>query len=352
MKWMRFVFGIVLAGSLLPRAASAQGMVENTAEACQDGVDNDADGFSDCADQDCSFFKFCAVAVEPEPEPEPEPPPPVAPPKEDTPQACQDGVDNDADGYADCADQDCTFFVVCSQPPAPGPTTQPGAAAEPEPVPKPPKRRSKGGIGIFFAPTFVLASKHHFQTKVPYGTESYDEDWDYAAFSPGVGLFGEYAATKIFTIGFEGFLAFPKLETLKITKGGGAYDGMEFECWEDINKECGRDVLFTGLVRFKLTIPAGVAEPYPIFGVGLSVYSIGERDYDVVTGEKVKAITMVGPSAAVGFGVQFNAASFFVPYLELRYLFDININKKKSPDTTDWVMHNSLVLQLGARFAG
>jgi len=35
-------------------------MDENTAESCQDGFDNDDDGFFDCEDQDCSAIVFCS----------------------------------------------------------------------------------------------------------------------------------------------------------------------------------------------------------------------------------------------------------------------------------------------------
>src|SRR5262245_23869883 len=33
--------------------------------------------------------------------------------KEYSPTACQDGADNDGDGYVDCNDQDCRAFTVC-----------------------------------------------------------------------------------------------------------------------------------------------------------------------------------------------------------------------------------------------
>jgi hypothetical protein len=52
-------------------------------------------------------------------EPPPIPPPPVS--TESTPEACADGVDNDADGFIDCADQDCQRLPQCAQqlPPTP-----------------------------------------------------------------------------------------------------------------------------------------------------------------------------------------------------------------------------------------
>lgn len=35
---------------------------ENTLAGCRDGVDNDADGHLDCADQDCEIYAMCVVA--------------------------------------------------------------------------------------------------------------------------------------------------------------------------------------------------------------------------------------------------------------------------------------------------
>lgn len=40
----------------------------------------------------------------------------VAPAPENTAQACSDRLDQDADGFVDCADQDCFVFNFCSQP--------------------------------------------------------------------------------------------------------------------------------------------------------------------------------------------------------------------------------------------
>ncbi|HPF97240.1 MAG TPA: hypothetical protein PLZ00_07470, partial [Mangrovimonas sp.] len=46
-------------------------------EICNDGLDNDGDGFTDCEDNDCN----CEI--------------------------CDDGLDNDGDGFIDCEDVDC-----------------------------------------------------------------------------------------------------------------------------------------------------------------------------------------------------------------------------------------------------
>jgi hypothetical protein len=62
-------------------------------EVCNDGLDNDCDGFVDCADSDCSANPACG---------------PVC-----VPEVCNDGVDNDCDGLIDCADSDCSVNPAC-----------------------------------------------------------------------------------------------------------------------------------------------------------------------------------------------------------------------------------------------
>ena len=59
---------------------------------CGDGLDNDGDGLADCADPDCAITPSCL--------PQPE-------------TACDDGLDNDGDGVIDCADSDCATAAAC-----------------------------------------------------------------------------------------------------------------------------------------------------------------------------------------------------------------------------------------------
>ena len=61
-------------------------------EICDDGIDNDADGFIDCFDADCVGNPSCF---------------------EGDSATCSDGVDNDADGATDCADIDCSGVAPC-----------------------------------------------------------------------------------------------------------------------------------------------------------------------------------------------------------------------------------------------
>jgi hypothetical protein len=80
---------------------------EPPAEIYDDGVDNDGDGFIDCADSDCVDDPACL------------------------PEAiCDDGVDNDGDGFIDCADSDCADDPACADPPPPSPESLPDTIIE------------------------------------------------------------------------------------------------------------------------------------------------------------------------------------------------------------------------------
>jgi hypothetical protein len=65
---------------------------ELVAEICGDGLDNDGDGQADCADGDCDGSPLCVDTAE---------------------AICDDGADNDGDGQTDCADSDCLGVGLC-----------------------------------------------------------------------------------------------------------------------------------------------------------------------------------------------------------------------------------------------
>ena len=58
-------------------------------EICDDGLDNDSDGFVDCADWDCQGVGQCPAEI------------------------CDDGFDNDGDGWVDCDDFNCGDDPAC-----------------------------------------------------------------------------------------------------------------------------------------------------------------------------------------------------------------------------------------------
>ena len=63
-------------------------------ENCTDGIDNDSDFFADCADTDCFSTSTCISSAE----------------------VCTDRIDNDRDGAVDCADTDCVANAACLPP--------------------------------------------------------------------------------------------------------------------------------------------------------------------------------------------------------------------------------------------
>lgn len=85
---MKLSFALAIPGlaALIAGPALAQIQVvtpENTPELCTDGVDNDGDGYTDCADQDCQRFPQCAPQAPP---PQAQPVQPQAYPQQAYPQ--------------------------------------------------------------------------------------------------------------------------------------------------------------------------------------------------------------------------------------------------------------------------
>ncbi|HEX6277100.1 MAG TPA: hypothetical protein VFZ53_28865 [Polyangiaceae bacterium] len=68
--------------------------------ACQNAIDDDADGLVDCAEAACAGEPACTAPRE---------------------WACGDGIDNDGNGQTDCADDDCYWFCVILGPTCTGP---------------------------------------------------------------------------------------------------------------------------------------------------------------------------------------------------------------------------------------
>ena len=77
-----------------PEVSDGDPEPENTAARCEDGRDNDQDGYADCRDPDCAqFCETCSPTGD-----------------ESTEAACSDGQDNDCNGYVDCEDWACSDF--------------------------------------------------------------------------------------------------------------------------------------------------------------------------------------------------------------------------------------------------
>ena len=74
-------------------------------EVCDDGRDNDQDGFVDCLDQDCFGVSECANS---------EPGAGARAPEGQLPGDCSDAVDNDGDALVDCDDDGCLGAPDCA----------------------------------------------------------------------------------------------------------------------------------------------------------------------------------------------------------------------------------------------
>lgn len=72
-------------------------MIQANNEVCDDGVDNDGDGLADCADDVCAGQTGQDGSI-------------CEPGRE---QSCSDGGDNDGDGKVDCSDEDCDQIDGC-----------------------------------------------------------------------------------------------------------------------------------------------------------------------------------------------------------------------------------------------
>jgi len=77
-------------------------------EDCDNGLDDDADGRTDCADDDCVGFAPCSMED-------------YGAPMDYFERYCDDGVDNDSDGLTDCEDPDCIETGYCGAHPMSGP---------------------------------------------------------------------------------------------------------------------------------------------------------------------------------------------------------------------------------------
>lgn len=76
---------------------------EDNAAVCGNGIDDDGDGNADCADSGCASLPMCQV-LQPE----------------NTPARCTNGIDDDGDSDVDCADSECDALPICHpNPPVP-----------------------------------------------------------------------------------------------------------------------------------------------------------------------------------------------------------------------------------------
>ena len=76
---------------MLTCSCTAVVLSEDQPDVCENGIDDDGDGFTDCEDASCDASGACEVSI----------------------TFCQDGDDNDGDALVDCADDDCRAGGFC-----------------------------------------------------------------------------------------------------------------------------------------------------------------------------------------------------------------------------------------------
>ncbi len=74
------------------QSAAPRCLTESSEYVCSDGKDNDGNGYIDCGDNSCKNLRVCCTTTG----------------AEGTLNSCKDGIDNDCNGYIDCADYACT----------------------------------------------------------------------------------------------------------------------------------------------------------------------------------------------------------------------------------------------------
>lgn len=95
---MERIIACTLAATLLVAGpAFAEDVVENTPQLCQNGEDDDADGLTDCDDDGCAQLIFCVGHER----------------TEETAAECGNSEDDDGDGAVDCEDESCA--EACSR---------------------------------------------------------------------------------------------------------------------------------------------------------------------------------------------------------------------------------------------
>jgi hypothetical protein len=181
----------------------------------------------------------------------------------------------------------------------------------------------RGGFGIYGA-------------LIPFdrglNSSSHDDiDW-YGQFTGGIGLFGELLVAPVFALGLELFVAFPKVEQVKI--GGGDKE----DC-----SDCEQDFIVNFVARSKFVIRA--AKKISLYPLVLFGYS----DY-ISRAENRKDYNFHGIAFGLGAGIEGYAGSAVTPFFELRYLLNAGWHEEESVNVKMALVHHELALNFGLRF--
>jgi hypothetical protein len=309
------------------------GTAENTPGACQDGVDNDGDGLADCADQDCSLFIFCATPpVQP---PAPVPPSPPAPAPAPAPAAAPVQPtyalppENSAELCTDRQDNDADGLIDCQDPDC----TSANLCNLPAAAPVKSTAKKKGGGGLYGSLVVFTMGKYSWEDNLN-NANNRNEEWIMTPVTGGVGLFLELPIARFAMLGFEANLFFPKIDKEKA-------EGMpEIPC-----HECERDIFFSFGLRAKFPIKIGkFVAPYPLIMLGFGNYTWRR--------EEQHARNYKGLAVEAAIGVEVYPLSFLTPFFECRYTFHIGFNSFKDSleDHSEELQLHSVALVTGVRF--
>ena len=78
---------------------------EDSETICDDGIDNDGNGYTDCDDWDCEDDPACGGSGGSG----------GSGGGADSETVCDDGIDNDGNGFTDCDDFDCAYDAACAE---------------------------------------------------------------------------------------------------------------------------------------------------------------------------------------------------------------------------------------------
>jgi hypothetical protein len=168
--------------------------------------------------------------------------------------------------------------------------------------------------GIYFAPTFMLAGKWEEDAIFDGSDDEYwAEDWRYTGFTPGFGVFGEYAVHRHLVLGLEGYFAFPEAKATRLTDAPTGFDTGDWERFDAAQK----DFMFSLMIRAKAPFRlAPIVSIYPLVGFGFSYYMSNTEK----SGGRGTDANFPGLALAVGFGTEIDAHRFVTPFAEVRYM--------------------------------
>ena len=258
---------------------------------------------------------------------------------ENTLTECKDGKDNDGDGWADCGDQDCGIYAMCSQ----GSSGGAGGGGA-----KGPYITRKGGFGIWAV--FMIVSRALGFGEDTNGDKGQSKsDLDPAG---GFALFGEAMVKPTVAIGGEIILAFPDVDDVRARSKLVGEDWSSWSDWDHCSY-CDNGVLFSMSFRARWPIPVHPwVRIYPLLSLGLANYTARYHDVTILgTTIEIDDQNYFGMSWNLGFGVEVSTPVPVTVFFETRYLggFGGNTDPEEDVDHEIMVLNSFTLALIGIR---